>query len=45
MPADAFVSSLTFAVVAASNSLWELDGDGTFSGIAVHVTLRQQPTL
>jgi len=45
MPADAFVSSMTFAVVAASNSLWELDGDGTFSGTAVHVTLSKQPTL
>ena len=44
-PADTFVESMTFAVVAASNSLWDLVGDGTFSGTAVHVTLRQQPTL
>lgn len=43
--ADTFVRNMTFAVVAASNSLWELDGNGTFSGTAVHVTLRQQPTL
>jgi hypothetical protein len=44
-PTDTFVRNMTFAVVAASNSLWELDGNGTFSGTAVHVTLRQQPTL
>jgi hypothetical protein len=44
-PTDSFVRNMTFAVVAASNSLWELDGDGTFAGTAVHVTLRQQPTL
>jgi hypothetical protein len=44
-PTDTFVRNMTFAVVAASNSLWELDGNGTFSGTAVHVALRQQPTL
>jgi hypothetical protein len=44
-PADTFVESMTFVAAAASNNLWELVGDGTFSGTAVHVRLRQQPTL
>jgi hypothetical protein len=44
-PADTFVESMTFAVVAASGGAWDLVGDGTFSGTAVHVTLRQQSNL
>ena len=43
--ADTFVRNTTFAAVAGSGSLWDLVGDGTFSGTAVHVTLRQQASL
>ena len=43
-PTDTFVETMTFAAVAAGNNLWDLVGDGTFSGTAVHVTLRQLAT-
>jgi hypothetical protein len=39
---DTFVEDMTFTAVPASSTLWDLIGDGTFSGTAIHVTLRQQ---
>ena len=43
--ADSFLTNVTFTAVPGSNNLFDLVGDGNFSGIAVHVTLRQQATL
>jgi len=39
--ADTFVRNMTFAVAPASSSAWDLVGNGTFSGTAVALTLRQ----
>jgi hypothetical protein len=40
--ADTFVRNMPFTV-AANGNVWELIGDGSFSGTAVHLVLTQQP--
>jgi hypothetical protein len=39
--ADTFFNDMAFTAVAGANGLFDLVGDGSFSGTAVHVTLRQ----
>jgi hypothetical protein len=39
--ADTFFNDLAFTAVAGGSGIFDLVGDGSFSGTAVHITLRQ----
>ena len=43
--ADTFVRNMAFTAVAGTGGGWDLVGDGSFNGTAVHVTLGQQSNL
>jgi len=42
---DTFFNDMAFTAVAGSGGGWDLVGDGSFSGTAVHVTLGHQSNL